>query len=227
VPKNKHRKFSEINTFANVVQPELRFPVNDHYLKGKWGQNFFYNNNPIVLEVGCGKGEYTIGLAKAYPDINFIGIDIKGNRLWTGARYALEHAYHNVGFLRIQAEHLESIFAPGEISGIWVTFPDPQPNKPRERKRLTSPAFLALYKKFLRADAPVFLKTDNHNLFEYTMEVINDSNHSLHLATDDLYGNPRETDPLVLSIQTYYEKKYLENGKKICFVKFSLLNEAS
>lgn len=227
MPKNKHRKFAEINTFANVVQPELRFPVIDHPMKGKWGQKFFHNNNPIVLEVGCGKGEYTIGLASAFPDINFIGIDIKGNRLWTGARYALEHAYHNVGFLRIQAEHLGSIFAPNEISGIWVTFPDPQPNKPRERKRLTSPAFLALYRKFLTAGAPVFLKTDNRNLFDFTLEVIKEANHSLHLSTDDLYGNPKETDPLVLSIQTYYEKKYLETGKKICFVKFSLIRDAS
>jgi tRNA (guanine-N7-)-methyltransferase len=227
VPKNKHRKFSEINTFANVVQPECRFPVIDHPFKGQWGQKFFNNNNPIILEVGCGKGEYTIGLAKAYPDHNFIGIDIKGNRLWTGARYALENAMSNVGFLRIQAEHLNSFFGADEISGIWVTFPDPQPNKPRVRKRLTSPAFLDLYRNFLKLHAPVYLKTDNQPLYDYTLEVIEDDKHLLQQATNDLYGNPGDIDPLVLSIQTYYEKIYLSKGKSICFINFSLVNSVA
>jgi tRNA (guanine-N7-)-methyltransferase len=222
VPKNKHRKFSEINTFANVIQPECHFPVIDHPYKGQWGQRFFNNNNPIILEIGCGKGEYTIGLAKAFPDHNFIGIDIKGNRLWTGARYALENALSNVGFLRVQAEHLNSFFGSDEISGIWVTFPDPQPNKPRVRKRLTSPEFLNLYTCFLRPDAPVYLKTDNLPLYQYTLDIVEKRNHHIHLATSDLYGSPGETDRLVLSIQTYYENIYLEKGKTICFLKFSM-----
>jgi tRNA (guanine-N7-)-methyltransferase len=224
VPKNKHRKFTEINTFANVVQPECRFPVINHPYKGQWGKRFFNNNNPIILEVGCGKGEYTIGLAKAFPDHNFIGIDIKGNRLWTGARYALENAMTNVGFLRVQAEHLASFFAPGEISGIWVTFPDPQPNKPRVRKRLTSPEFLNLYSNFLKPEGLVYLKTDNLPLYEYTLDVIGERDHQILQATSDLYGHPGDTDPLVLSIQTYYEKIYLLKGKSICFIKFSMSN---
>lgn len=224
MPKNKHRKFTEINTFANVVQPECRFPVIDHPYKGHWGQRFFNNNHPIILEIGCGKGEYTIGLAKAFPEHNFIGIDIKGNRLWTGARYALENAMTNVGFLRVQAEHLNSFFGPDEISGIWVTFPDPQPNKPRVRKRLTSPEFLNLYSNFLKPDAPVYLKTDNLPLYEYTLDVIGERNHQIHQATSDLYGSPGDTDPLVLSIQTYYENIYLDKGKTICFLKFSIGN---
>ncbi len=224
MPKNKHKKFTEINTFANVVQPGYRYPVCDHPLKGQWGQKFFHNNKPIILEVGCGKGEYTIGLAKAYPEYNFIGIDIKGNRLWTGARYALENAMGNVGFLRIQAEHLQCFFARDEVAGVWVTFPDPQPNKPRIRKRLTSSRFLEVYKSFLKPQAPIYLKTDNFSFYKYTIDLIEEKNHCLHLATDDLYANPKDTDPLVLSIKTHYEKIFLDLGKKICFVKFSLLN---
>jgi tRNA (guanine-N7-)-methyltransferase len=226
VAKNKHRKFSEINTFANVVQPGYRFPVSDHHLKGQWGQKFFYNNNPIILEVGCGKGEYTIGLATAFPQYNFIGIDIKGNRLWTGAKYALEKGMNNVGFLRIMAEHIGCFFDKDEVAGIWVTFPDPQPNKPKIRKRLISSRFLSIYRKFLQPDAPIMLKTDNKPLFDHALEVIEQDKHLLHLATDDLYGNPRDIDPLVLGIKTYYENIYLQMGKKICFVKFSLGAEA-
>lgn len=222
MPKKKQRKFSELNTFTNVVQPGYRYPVSDYPLKEQWGQKFFYNDNPITLEVGCGKGEYTVGLANAWPGMNFIGIDIKGNRIWTGAKYALENAMNNVGFLRIQAENLEYFFGPDEVSAIWVTFPDPQPNKPRERKRLTSQRFLNIYRKFLKPGGVIYLKTDNFPLYEYTLEVIASNGHQLHFATADLYGNPGETDPVTLGIRTFYESIFLEKGMKICFIKFSL-----
>lgn len=220
--KNKHRKFAEINSFANVVQPGYRFPVSDYHLKGFWNSRFFHNPNPVILELGCGKGEYTVGLAEAYPHQNFIGVDIKGNRMWTGAKNALESGMTNVGFLRIRAEHLSCFFAPGEIDGIWITFPDPQPNKPKERKRFTSPRFLEIYKAFLKPFAPICLKTDNRELFEYSLEVIKSQGCNLHTATFDLYGEPVDVDPLVLNIQTYYESQFLREGKKICFARFDL-----
>lgn len=223
MPKNKQRKFAEINIFPNVIQPGYRFPVSDYHLKGKWGEEFFHNDNPIILEIGCGKGEYTIGLARAYPQYNFIGIDIKGNRMHTGAKTALEEGMSNVGFLRVQAEHLSCFFGKDEIAGIWVTFPDPQPNKPRERKRLTSPRFLDIYRRFLKPEFPVYLKTDNKPLFDYTLEVAKDQNLLMKNATDDLYNHPGQVDPLVLAIQTYYEKKFLEKREKICFLELSLV----
>ncbi len=220
--KNKHRKFAELNTFPNVIQPGYRYPVNDHPLKGNWNKKFFCNNNPIILEIGCGKGEYTIGLAKAYPQYNFVGIDIKGNRMWSGAKTALENAISNVGFLRIQAEHLYCFFGENEVAGIWITFPDPQPNKPRIKKRLTSPRFLDIYQGFTTQGAPIHLKTDNYNIFEYTLGVIKKRELNLHMATRDLYGNPGDIDPIVLSIQTYYENMFLDKGEKICFIRFSI-----
>ncbi len=225
MPKNKHRKFTEINAFANVVQPGYRFPVSDYPLKGQWGQKFFCNDNPIILEVGCGKGEYTVGLAEAFPEYNFIGIDIKGNRLWTGAKFALEMGMSNVGFLRIQAEHIECFFDKEEISGIWVTFPDPQLNKPRVKKRLTSPAFLRRYKNILTPDGSVYLKTDNALLYDFTLDVIREYKHNLLVATPDLYGQPNGVDPVILGIKTYYENMFLEKGEKICFAHFRLRNE--
>ncbi len=222
VPKNKQRKFSEINTFTNIVQPGYIYPYTDHPLKGNWAQGFFHNSNPVILEVGCGKGEYSVGLASAWPLQNFVGVDIKGNRMWTGAKHALENAMTNVGFLRIQAEHLSHFFGPHEISGIWITFPDPQPNKPKTHKRLTSPKFLDIYSRFLKPGAPLFLKTDNISLFEYTLDIIEQQGHNLHFATNNLYTNPGDTDQIILNIKTYYENIYLEQGQKILFIKFSL-----
>ena len=222
MPKNKQKKFAEINAFSNVVQPGYKYPVTNHPIRGSWNEEYFFNQNPITLEVGCGKGEYTIGLAGAFPDQNFVGIDIKGNRLWTGAKFALENAMFNVAFLRIQAEHLKYFYGPEEVSGIWITFPDPQPNKPREKKRLISERFLDIYAAFLKPGAPLMLKTDNKRLFDYTLETIERNNLKLHYATDDLYANPGNIDPVVLDIKTYYEKTFLEKGEKICFIQFSL-----
>ncbi len=220
--KKKHRKFSEINSFPNVIQPGYRFPVIDHPMKGKWKEMFFHNSNPILLEVGCGKGEYTLALARTYPNYNFIGIDIKGDRIWTGASQAMKEALTNVGFLRIQAEHLYCFFDQQEVAGIWITFPDPQPNKPREKKRLTSPRFLNLYKGFLKPKAPIHLKTDNKMLFDYTLEVIQNNQCCLINASDDLYGQPNNKECFSRKVQTYYESIYLAKGEKICYLSFHL-----
>ncbi|MFP4289817.1 MAG: tRNA (guanosine(46)-N7)-methyltransferase TrmB [Bacteroidales bacterium] len=223
--KNKHRKFAEINSFPNVIQPEYKYPVFEHPMKGRWGERFFHNDHPVILEIGCGKGEYTTGLATAFPENNYIGIDIKGDRIWTGARYALQNALSNVAFLRIQAEHMHCFFAENEVDAIWITFPDPQLNKPRIRKRLTSPRFLDLYRKFLKKSSPVYLKTDNQFFYDFTLEVIQEKNLTLESATRDLYNDKEirgKIDPVLFSIQTYYENMFIKEGKPICFLKFML-----
>lgn len=223
--KQKLRKFADINFFSNVVQPELRHPVNEFYLRGKWSSDFFCNDLPIILEIGCGKGEYTVGLARTYPTNNYIGIDIKGDRIWTGAREALEEGLHNAAFLRIQAERLVHTFAREEVSGIWLTFPDPQLRESRRKKRLTSPQFLARYARILRRGSPIHLKTDNKVLFDYTLEVIREGSHKLHFATGDLYRDTVPDEPLIQQVRTYYENKFLEQGLPICYLKFSLSDD--
>lgn len=212
--KDKLRRFAEIETFDNVVQLEAGKP-----LKGKWALEFFNNNNPVVLELACGKGEYSVNLAKMFPGKNFIGIDYKGNRIWRGAKTALEEGVNNVGFLRIQIENLLDYFTPGEIDEIWITFPDPQPQLSREKKRLTSPRFLQKYKEVLKPGGCVNLKTDNDGLHAYTAEKIEEQELQLHARTEDLYHSELVTD--VLSIKTYYEKKYLADNKNINYLKFS------
>jgi tRNA (guanine-N7-)-methyltransferase len=161
VVKNKLKKFSQINAFSNVVQPEIKFPESNFPTKVRWNSDFFRNNNPIILEIGCGKGEYTLGLAKTYPENNFIGIDIKGDRIWKGAKEALEEGIYNAAFLRIQAERINYFFEQDEVSGIWITFPDPQPRGSRMKKRLTSPQFLKRYRDLLKPAGLIHLKTDN------------------------------------------------------------------
>jgi tRNA (guanine-N7-)-methyltransferase len=214
VGKDKLKRFAEVATFSNVVQLDAGLPY-----KGKWAQDFFKNDNPVVLELACGKGEYTVNLAKLFPHKNFIGIDYKGNRIWRGAKDALEENVTNVGFLRIQIETLLDYFAHGEIDDIWITFPDPQPQLSREKKRLTSPRFLEKYKQILRPGGVVNLKTDNDGLHAYTAEKIADLSLKLHSKTEDLYHS--EFADEVLSIKTYYEKKYLKDNKNINYLKFS------
>lgn len=225
MPKNKLKKFAEINSFSNVIQPQS-FYTGSHTppfpYKGKWNDGFFRNQNPIVLEIGCGKGEYTVGLGKANPNVNFIGIDIKGDRLWKGAREALEHGLHNIAFLRIQAENINACFGEQEVSAIWLTFPDPQEKKIRSKKRLTSPPFLDRYKKILIPKGYIHLKTDNTLLYEYTLSVIDEFKHLLLESSDDLYADEKINEPLLKEIQTYYEKGFLKAGKPIHYVKFSL-----
>ena len=199
--KDKLRRFAEVATFKNVVQMDAGKPY-----KGNWSGSFFGNQQPLILELACGKGEYTVNLARMFPDANFIGIDYKGNRIWRGAKTALEEHVDNAGFLRIQIENLCDYFADGEIDEIWITFPDPQPQLSREKKRLTSPRFLEKYQRLLKPGGTVHLKTDNDSLHQYTAEKIAALNLRLHIATTDLYHSPYADE--VLSIKTYYEKKY-------------------
>ena len=215
--KDKLRRFAEIDTFSNVLQLDAGKPF-----KGVWAADFFKNNNPVVLELACGKGEYTVNLAQLFPGKNFIGIDYKGNRIWRGAKTALEETVPNVGFLRIQIENIPDYFAPGEIDEIWITFPDPQPQLSREKKRLTSPRFLEKYKQFLKPGGYINLKTDNDDFYTYTAEKIAELNLALHVKTEDLYHSSYADE--VLSIKTYYEKKYLKDNKNINYLKFSFPN---
>jgi tRNA (guanine-N7-)-methyltransferase len=214
VGKDKLRRFAEVETFANVLQLEEGKP-----LKGQWSKEHFKNNNPVVLELACGKGEYTVNLAQLFPDKNFIGVDYKGNRIWRGAKTALEEGVDNVAFLRIQIENLLDYFAKGEIDEIWITFPDPQPQLSREKKRLTSPRFLEKYTEVLKPGGYVNLKTDNDGLYAYTAEKIQELKLKEHVNTADLYHSEFANE--VLSIKTYYEKKYLADNKNINYLKFS------
>ncbi|MBE7176679.1 MAG: tRNA (guanosine(46)-N7)-methyltransferase TrmB [Mucilaginibacter polytrichastri] len=211
--KDKLKRFAEIDTFRNVLQLDA-----GKAYKGNWDA-FFTTKNPLVLELACGKGEYTVNLAKMFPEKNFIGIDYKGNRIWRGAKTALEEGIDNVGFVRIQIENLLDYFAPGEVGEIWITFPDPQPQISREKKRLTSDRFLAKYRTVLKPGGFVNLKTDNDGLHAYTLEKIAEHKLPLHVRTEDLYHSEFADD--VLNIKTYYERKYLKDNKNINYLKFS------
>ena len=221
--KRKLQRFAEITTFSNVFQHvQFEREVHDFALKGVWNKEYFKNEHPIIIELGCGKGEYTVGMADKFPNKNFVGIDLKGNRIWRGAKTALENNFSNVAFLRGRIENIEKIFEFGEVSEIWITFPDPQPQVGRERKRLTSPLFLNRYKNLLKKGGIIHLKTDNAPLYEYTLEKIKE--HTFHLleATSDLYKlSTQEVHHAPTSIKTFYEKKFSELGFKICYLKFS------
>lgn len=224
MPKKKLQRFAEIKTFPNVFEPLPEEVRNGNYfMKGKWREDFFRNLGPVVIELGCGKGEYTLGLAEKYPQKNFIGIDIKGARIWRGAKTSTEKKLGNVAFLRTRIEFIESFFDRDEVEEIWITFPDPQPQKPRERKRLTALRFLDIYKKFLKAGGVVHLKTDNAGLYEYTKQVIDKNRLSLLESTDDLYSSPGIAQhPEATAIRTFYENMFLEKGSKICYLKFQI-----
>jgi tRNA (guanine-N7-)-methyltransferase len=228
--KDKLRKFAENLTFDNLVQPEFDDIFRrDHALKGHWATTFFNNDRPIVLELGCGKGEYTVGLGVACPDRNFIGIDIKGARMWRGAKTATGMGLRNVGFLRTRIEFINSFFGPGEVSGIWITFPDPQLKKGREKKRLTSPVFLEYYAQFLAPGGVIHLKTDSRELHDYTLRVIEANGLPCEVACADIYGEfqgdaglSAATDPTLFSIKTAYERRFLAEGKPITYLRFGL-----
>jgi len=214
VGKDKLRKFSEIGSFDNVYQLE-----DGHALKGKWAAEHFKNNNPVVLELACGKGEYSVNLARLFPEKNFIGIDYKGNRIWRGAKTAIEEQIPNVAFLRIQIEQLLEFFNSGEIDEIWITFPDPQPQDSREKKRLTFPGFLSKYKELLKPGGKINLKTDNDGLYLYTVEKVKELGLVCHKSTDHLYDS--EFYDEVLRIKTHYERIYLKHNKNINYIQFS------
>ncbi len=218
--KNKLARFAENETFANLFQLTYEQITKEGFaLKGKWDELFFKNDNPIVLELGCGKGEYTVGLAKKYPNKNFIGIDIKGARLWRGCKTSNEDKMTNVAFVRTHIQMIESYFAENEVSEIWITFPDPQLKKPN--KRLTCERFLKLYKNILKQDGIVHLKTDSQELYEYTKDdVLIPSKREILYNTNDLYNSDFKED--VIEIQTFYEAMYLKIGKPITYLKFRL-----
>lgn len=219
--KNKLKKFAENETFNNLFQPSFdEIWGVDFPMKGKWNKDYFKNNNPIVLELGCGKGEYTVNLAKFYPEKNFIGIDIKGARLWKGAKEAHENNMPNVGFVRTRIDNINSFFAKDEVSEIWITFPDPQPRPAKALKRLSSNRFLTRYQGLLKPNGIVHLKTDSQGLHEYTKALVEQNQLKIHICTNDLYGSGI-ADP-ILSIKTFYESMFLEQNKPITYLKFEL-----
>lgn len=219
VGKDKLRRFAELETLDRVFQPKGLFLDKDFELKGKWGKEVFGNSKPIVVELGCGRGEYTVALTGFYPEKNFIGIDIKGARLWRGAKTVNEDQILNGAFLRTQIEQLGAFFAPGELSEIWITFPDPQPQKTRENRRLTSPRFLAMYRSLLVPGGIVHLKTDNRTLYDYTLLKLAADKVTIHRQSTDVHTEFPD-DPL-MAVQTTYEKKFRDQGFSICYVSFS------
>lgn len=218
--KNKLKRFRENDTFSNVVQPSREELVEGRFaLKGNWKQRFFKNQNPIVLELGCGKGEYSVGLAREYPEKNFLGIDIKGARFWRGAKTALEENMSNVGFMRTQIELIDHAFVKEEIDEIWITFPDPQIKYKRTKHRMTNSEFLQKYKQVLKPGGCVNLKTDSEFMHGYTLGLLHGEGHEILDANHNVYKNeysPKE----VIGIQTFYEKQYLDQGKPITYIKF-------
>ncbi len=221
--KNKLKKFAEMEVLEHVIQPPFDdIFKNDHPLKGKWNQEVFKKDKPIVLELGCGKGEYTVGMAELFPEKNFLGVDIKGARMWKGATDSKNKGITNVAFLRTRIELIEAFFGEDEISEIWITFPDPQLKKARVKKRLPGSIFLNKYRNFLVQNGIVHLKTDNEVLYEYTLSVAKHNKLNILKSTNDLYS---ETIDNTLSIQTYYESQFRAQGIPIKYLKFQLNRE--
>lgn len=220
--KGKLAKFADMHEFPHVFEPEISFKDNVQFeKKGCWNSSFFHNGNPIVLELGCGRGEYAVGLARMYPGMNFMGVDIKGARMWTGAEESFREGLSNVAFLRTEIELIDRCFGPAEVSGIWLTFPDPQMKK--ATKRLTSTWFLERYRRILVPDGTVSLKTDSNFLFTYTSTLVDRNGLECESRTEDLYREDNIDSEL--SIQTCYERQWRERGKTIKFIRFKLPSE--
>lgn len=220
--KNKLKRFRENESFKNVFQPEREEVVSDAFpFRGKWNKEVFGNDHPIVLELGCGKGEYTIGLAERYPEKNFIGIDIKGARFWRGAKTAVEQEMTNVAFVRTQIELIDHLFTAGEVDEIWITFPDPQIKYKRTKHRMTNAEFLQRYKKILKNDGIIHLKTDSEFMHGYTLGLLHGQGHEVLYANHNIYRN-EGSPPEVVGIQTFYEKQYLEMNKPITYIRFKI-----
>lgn len=209
--KNKLKKFDEYNSFPNTFDAR-------NQLKGKWHSDVFKNKNPITLELACGRGEYTVGLARLFPDRNFVGLDVKASRMWQGARFAIDDALDNVAFLRIQIDFLNDYFEPGEVDEIWITFPDPQPQKPREKQRLTSPKFIGRYFELLGRNKHVNLKTDSDFLFNYTLKTLEPVNAQIKELLFDI--DEKEDLQDELKIMTYYERMWRSKEIKIKYLRF-------
>ncbi|WP_055442691.1 tRNA (guanosine(46)-N7)-methyltransferase TrmB [Lacinutrix himadriensis] len=220
--KNKLKRFKENETFKNVFEPTREELVDAQYqLKGNWCATFFENDNPLVLELGCGKGEYSVALAEKYPNKNFIGIDIKGARFWRGAKTAIEENIPNVAFIRTQIELVEHVFAENEVDEIWITFPDPQIKYKRTKHRMTNSEFLKRYKTILKPDGIMNLKTDSEFMHGYTLGLLHGGGHEVLYANHNVYkqeGSPEE----VTSIQTFYESQYLKEDKAITYIRFKI-----
>lgn len=213
-----------METLERVFQPPIEEVFRkDFHLKGEWARKVFENDYPLVLELGCGKGEYTVGLARLDPLRNYLGLDIKGARIWTGARTTLDEGLINVAFLRTRIDFIESFFGSDEVESIWITFPDPQEKNRRQKKRLTSASFLNRYRKFLIDGGAINLKTDNHPLFRYTLALARHNNLQIDRISENLYGEGWNDE--TVSIQTYYESKFLEKGARINFIRFRLQSD--
>ena len=223
--KNKLVRFQENETFQHVFQPTREEVVAGNFpLKGRWNADFFKNNNPVVVELGCGKGEYTTGLAAQNSDKNFIGIDIKGARFWRGAKESMQNNLQNVAFVRTQIELIHHIFAANEVDELWITFPDPQIKYKRTKHRMTNSDFLKLYQKILKPNGVVNLKTDSEFMHGYTLGLLHGEGHKVLYANHNIYvneGSPKE----VTQIQTFYENQYLAQNKAITFIKFQINND--
>jgi tRNA (guanine-N7-)-methyltransferase len=218
--KNKLKRFAENATFPHVFQPAMAFPQPDFEYKGKW-QSFFKNSQPITLELGCGRAEYTTALSAQYPERNFIGLDWKGSRIWRGAKTTYDNGQTNAAFLRIMIGSIAAFFNTSDnVNELWITFPDPQPRESREHKRLTSPEFLERYRKFAAPGCVVHLKTDSTLLYDYTLEVIAQQGLTVLMQTDDLYGSDFADE--ILSVKTTYEKIWLAKGSTINYIRFVL-----
>ncbi|WP_136667387.1 tRNA (guanosine(46)-N7)-methyltransferase TrmB [Flavobacterium sp. H122] len=220
--KNKLKRFKENETFDNVIQPTREEVVNGEFpYKGKWRSDFFKNDNPVIVELGCGKGEYTIGLAERNPNVNYVGIDVKGARFWRGAKTAVEGGMNNVGFVRTQIELIEGVFDAHEIDEIWITFPDPQIKYKRTKHRMTNSEFLKMYKRILKPEGIVNLKTDSEFMHGYTLGLLHGEGHEVLYANHNVYKNEGAPSE-VLEIQTFYEQQYLEINKAITYIRFKI-----
>lgn len=217
--KNKLKKFAEMETFPNVFQPPYE------PMAGHWRERFFHNDHPIVLELGCGRGEYTVGLARKYPEKNFIGVDIKGARMWAGAKQAVEEGIQNAAFLRTNIEFITQFFAPNEVDEIWITFCDPQMKK--ATKRLTSTYFMQRYQQLVKPDGLIHLKTDSPFLYTYTTEMLRLNQYPVLCNTADLYGETEENKLFIdaRALQTHYEKQWLDRGLSIKYIEWQLTHK--
>ncbi len=223
--KNKLVRFEENKTFSHLFQPTREEVLDDFRLKGNWKNNYFKNSNPLVLELGCGKGEYSVGLGKRFPNKNFIGIDIKGARLWRGAKTVQEEGIENVAFIRTQIELLPYLFSESEVDEIWITFPDPQIKYRRTKHRLTHPNFLKMYAKIMAPNGTVNLKTDSEFLHGYTLGVVQILDFPVLYSNHDVYHPDNLDVPKeVTEIQTHYEKLFQKEGKSIAYLKFRMDN---
>lgn len=224
--KRKLQRFAENATFNHFFQPGWEELSAGFSLRGKWNSDFFCNGNPVIIEMGCGKGEYTVDLSTKYPDKNFIGIDKKGARMWRGAKTSIEESRKNVAFVRMRAENINMVFNADEVDEIWITFPEPQPNSPRHSKRFTSPEFINRYRKLLKRGGIIHLKTDSDLFYNYTLGIISDGGHELLYNASDLYSNPSDPEVRdVIDVQTHYEKMWLSQGLTIKYLRFRLKQE--